>query len=408
MTRSKKNINTIISNQLLGIISEEDKKILQEWTKKSEENQKKYNHLLNQNDLTKKYNQYAKVDEKYAWEIFQNRYLKNHQTYNWSILIVRYAAFLILPLIGLYLWLSNEEANDKGTNIPYEARVAMIRSERMGKQKATLILANGQKVKLQSPLVRSLQDAHLTNSSLKVSPTKISKEDSEKRETDINNNNQVYTYKDSEFWVTFEDGTKVHLNYNTTLKYPTHFSPYYRIVYLDGEAYFQVAKDRSRPFLVVTCSGIVKQYGTSFNVSTHEDLGTKVVLVEGSVSVIPKGEKENEYKIKPGELAVMQNNQNSVQISKVDIEPYVAWNKGRFVFEDCSLEKLMLVISGWYNRNITFESEDIKRMRFTGDIDRYESIVPVINAIERVTGLNVEVTEKNIIIKNVILTIRLM
>lgn len=399
MTRNKKSINSIISKQILGTSSEEDKRKLKEWLQNSEENRKRYNHLLNQNDLIKRYNQYSRIDEAHAWEVFQNKYLKNHHTHNWSRLLLRCAAIMILPLLGLYLWLSTVETNDKGTIIPYEARVAMIRSERMGKQKATLILANGQKVKLQSPLVRSLQDTQPTNSSIKASPKEASEESAKKRETEINDNNRVYTYKDSEFWVTFEDGTKVHLNYNTTLKYPTHFSPHYRIVYLDGEAYFQVAKDNGRPFIVVTGSGIVKQYGTSFNVSTHEDLGTQVVLVEGSVSVIPKGEKEKEYKIKPGELAVMQNNQNSVQISKVDIEPYVAWNKGRFVFEECSLEKLMLVISGWYNRNITFESDDIKKMRFTGDIDRYESILPVIKAIERVTGLKVEVTEKSIIIK---------
>ncbi len=65
----------------------------------------------------------------------------------------------------------------------------------------------------------------------------------------------------------FEDGTKVHLNYNTTLKYPSHFSVASRTVYLDGEAYFQIAKD-DRPFRVITANGIVKQYGTSFNVNT--------------------------------------------------------------------------------------------------------------------------------------------
>jgi len=398
MTHYKKSINTIISNYLLGNISEDEKKELQEWIEKSEANQKNFNLLMNQNDLTKKYNQYIKVNEEQAWKNFQNKYLNVPQPHYWTKSVLRYAAVLILPLIGIYLWLSTGKTNDVGTDVTYESRVAMIRSERMGKQKATLILANGQKVQLQSPLVRSLQDPPPANSSLKRAETKESNESSEKKETETHNN-QVYTYKDSEFWVTFEDGTRVHLNYNTTLKYPTHFSPNYRIVYLDGEAYFQVAKDSERPFLVVTSSGIVKQYGTSFNVSTHEDIGTKVVLVEGSISVIPKGETANEYKIKPGELAVMSSNQNTVQISKVDIEPYVAWNKGRFVFEDCSLEKLMLVISGWYNRSITFESEDIKNMRFTGDVDRYESILPVIKAIKRVTGLEVEVTEKNIILK---------
>ena len=69
--------------------------------------------------------------------------------------------------------------------------------------------------------------------------------------------------------MTFEDGTRVHLNYNTTLKYPPHFGTTTRTVYLDGEAYFQVAKDSKRPFRVITVNGVVKQYGTTFNVNTH-------------------------------------------------------------------------------------------------------------------------------------------
>lgn len=174
MTRNKKSINSIISKQILGTSSEEDKRKLKEWLQNSEENRKRYNHLLNQNDLIKRYNQYSRIDEAHAWEVFQNKYLKNHHTHNWSRLLLRCAAIMILPLLGLYLWLSTVETNDKGTIIPYEARVAMIRSERMGKQKATLILANGQKVKLQSPLVRSLQDTQPTNSSIKASPTEAS------------------------------------------------------------------------------------------------------------------------------------------------------------------------------------------------------------------------------------------
>lgn len=97
-----------------------------------------------------------------------------------------------------------------------------------------------------------------------------------------------------------------------------------RTVYLDGEAYFQVAKDSKRPFRVITAewSG-QSQYGTTFNVNTHVPGITKVVLVKGSVSVLPN--QGGEYKIKPGELAVLQADTQDVQISVVDIEPYIAW-----------------------------------------------------------------------------------
>ena len=121
------------------------------------------------------------------------------------------------------------------------------------------------------------------------------------------------------------------------------------------------------------------------------------MLVKGSVSVLPN--QGGGYKIKPGELAVLQADTQDVQISVVDIEPYIAWNSGRFVFDNCSLESLMNVISRWYNKDIVFESEDTKKIRFTGDIDRYGSIEPILKAIQRVTHLEMEIQGKTIIIK---------
>ncbi|MCS3323931.1 DUF4974 domain-containing protein [Bacteroides faecis] len=98
-------------------------------------------------------------------------------------------------------------------------------------------------------------------------------------------------------------------------------------------------------------------------------------------------------------MAVLQADTQDVQISVVDIEPYIAWNSGRFVFDNCSLESLMNVISRWYNKDIVFESEDTKKIRFTGDIDRYGSIEPILKAIQRVTHLEMEIQGKTIIIK---------
>lgn len=147
----------------------------------------------------------------------------------------------------------------------------------------------------------------------------------------------------------------------------------------------------------MTANGVVRQYGTSFNVNTYMDGVTKVVLVDGSVSVLPN--LGGEYKMKPGELAVLHAATQEVQISEVNIEPYVAWNSGRFVFDNCSLESLMSVISRWYNKEIVFESEDIKKTRFTGDIDRYGNIAPILKAIQRVTHLEMEVRGKSIIIR---------
>ena len=387
MIKRKRSINSIIHDQLLGYASEEDKKQLQSWLDSSQENRENYDRLMREACLIDRYKQFAQVDEARAWERFQKKHFSIRSA-RW-IKIGRYAAIFLLPIIGFAIWFWTLRLMDS------QPVISMIRSEKMGKQKATLVLANGQKMDLKSVPAKPLQDSV---EQVPVAQPSVPKTDvNESEEVSVVENNKLSTYDDSEFWMTFEDGTRVHLNYNTTLKYPPHFGTTTRTVYLDGEAYFQVAKDSKRPFRVITANGVVKQYGTTFNVNTHVPGITKVVLVKGSVSVLPN--QGGEYKIKPGELAVLQADTQDVQISVVDIEPYIAWNSGRFVFDNCSLESLMNVISRWYNKDVVFESEDTKKIRFTGDIDRYGSIEPILKAIQRVTHLEMEIQGKTIIIK---------
>ena len=197
--------------------------------------------------------------------------------------------------------------------------------------------------------------------------------------------------------MTLEDGTRVHLNYGSRLVYPIHFGGDTREVELQGEAYFFVAKDKDRPFIVHTPNGDVKQYGTEFNINTRDEIGvTRIVLVNGSIGVTAKGGKE--FMMKPNDMAILQPGETEPMVSQVDITPYIAWNIGTFVFEDCTLEQLMRVLSHWYNKRVQFESEEIRQMRFTGEFDKYESIIPTMKAIHNVTGLRIEVHGKDIII----------
>ena len=385
-------INSIIHDQLLGQLSEDEENRLQVWIESSLENKKNYESLMQDTDLSERYRQFATVDEEQAWKKFQEKHFQVrgiHRRMLW-----RYAAIFMIPIIiGAAIWVGMWRNADTIPVRVQDDQLAMIRSEKMGKQKATLVLAGGQEIELKSASHQSLQDSTILP---KLSPEAMEETQSENGDVTATDNNKLVTYDDSEFWLTFEDGPKVHLNYNTTLKYPSHFSAASRTVYLDGEAYFQIAKD-DRPFRVITANGIVKQYGTSFNVNTHVAGVTKVVLVEGAISVFPN--QGDEHKIHPGELAVLNGATQDVQICKVDIEPYIAWNSGRFVFDNCSLETLMEVISRWYDKKIMFEDEDIKTIRFTGDLDRYGSIIPILKAIQRVTHLEMDVEGEAIIIR---------
>ena len=228
MIKRKRSINSIIHDQLLGYASEEDKKQLQSWLDSSQENRENYDRLMREACLIDRYKQFAQVDEARAWERFQKKHFSIRSA-RW-IKIGRYAAIFLLPIIGFAIWFWTLRLMDSQPVISDEVRIAMIRSEKMGKQKATLVLANGQKMDLKSVPAKPLQDSV---EQVPVAQPSVPETDvNESEEVSVVENNKLSTYDDSEFWMTFEDGTRVHLNYNTTLKYPPHFGTTTRTVYL--------------------------------------------------------------------------------------------------------------------------------------------------------------------------------
>lgn len=206
---------------------------------------------------------------------------------------------------------------------------------------------------------------------------------------------RISTRSDKEFWVTLSDGSLVHMNYDTRLIYPEKFVGDTRDVIIEGEAYFMVAKDRLHPFVVHTPHGIVKEYGTEFNVDTRHENATRVVLLEGSISVTPT--QGREQMLKPGERCTISNERCFVE--SVDTTPYLAWNTGKFFFHEEKLGKIMDVISRWYGYKVEFEDESLRNVELTGNFDRYVDIHPTLGALEQVTGMRITIQDKKIIIQ---------
>jgi len=204
---------------------------------------------------------------------------------------------------------------------------------------------------------------------------------------------RVTTHKDKEYWLQLEDGTWVHLNYNTRLVYPEHFTGASRDVILEGEAYFMVARDRRHPFIVHTPQGDVRQYGTEFNVNTREANGAvSVVLVKGSIGVTPNGGQE--LRMQPGQKLSVLNTQLSVE--EVDTEPYVAWNTGYFVFRYQPLWKVTDVLAKWYDIDVTFTKPEVRDITVVGDFDRYEQLDNILSALSKSTGVYVTRNGRNV------------
>ena len=151
--------------------------------------------------------------------------------------------------------------------------------------------------------------------------------------------------------ITLPDQTKVTLNRYSSLTYPDSFKEDRREVQLQGEAYFEVAKNAQIPFVVTTSAGIdVKVLGTKFNVASYEnDEQVTTTLAEGSVEV---GDEKGSVRLKPEEQALFCKGDRSLRVQKVDVGMYLAWNDGKFIFEEQSLEQIMKQLQRWYEMSV--------------------------------------------------------
>ena len=187
------------------------------------------------------------------------------------------------------------------------------------------------------------------------------------------------------------DGTEVWLNSLTTLKYDPMFERDSRTVYLDGEAYFEVAKDAARPFTVVARGVEVEVLGTHFNVNAYpEKNGVVTTLAEGKVRVAEGG---HEAVLMPGEQAVASA--GALDVREVDVSEYISWKDGLFVFRQMPLEQIMEQVYRWYGVKAAFFDESARTETFTGVIDRSMSAEAFFDVIEKVLDVQFKMGEGN-------------
>lgn len=324
-----------------------------------------------------KYRHYRRVDKKKAWLAFCLRVeAKPTKRIHWQF-VFRYAAILLLPIsiIAICLLLVAD---------PVEKQISESLAEvGPGSSRAVLVLSDGNEISLDSTVSNRLAVGESAVAA--VTGNHISyKANSQTASVQYNT---LLTKRGGEYRIVLEDGTKVHLNATSQLKYPVVFTDKERVVHLQGEAYFEVAPDKARPFYVVTDQMKIRQYGTAFNVNAYPGSNTEVVLVRGSIGVTV-GDKERT--LVPGQLAKVHAGSNLLSIKEVDAESYVAWNDGRFFFDNQSLKDIATVLSRWYDVEIQFVKGSIQYLHFTGSLDRYDTIEPIIQAISRAADVKVE------------------
>lgn len=174
---------------------------------------------------------------------------------------------------------------------------------------------------------------------------------------------EVITPRGGTYFVILQDGTRVWLNADSKLEFPSDFrNVSQRTVKLEGEAYFEVAKNKAKPFIVKTTGQEVQVLGTHFNINSYaNEPAMKTTLLEGSVRV------GNDIILKPGQQAVSTG--VAIKVNTVNTAEAVAWKNGNFQFDNTELKAVLRQLARWYDVDIKYEGE-IPERNFTGYIGR--------------------------------------
>ncbi len=180
--------------------------------------------------------------------------------------------------------------------------------------------------------------------------------------------------------IVLADGSSVKLNAESQLTYPVLFSAEERVVYLKGEAYFEVSANPEKPFRVICDRREVTVTGTKFNVSAYPEECMYTTLAEGVVAVSNGTEQQV---LKPGEQAIVSD--GKIQVRPVDVVLYMAWIDGKFMFDNARLEDIVKTLSRWYNVEFEFADSSLKELTFTLSAPCDENLLFVVKLLEGVS-----------------------
>jgi ferric-dicitrate binding protein FerR (iron transport regulator) len=380
----------LIISDFINKISLENEKLLKDWINESQENKLTYKETIKLLIHAKDTELVKEIDEVKAWAII-NRNTTSKKQKIFRLNFYKYAAAILIPVLlsGMIYYLTFYKSNND-----YQKAFALLENMKPGTQKAILTLSDGQKLFLENRKqnkvllkndFREIKDS----SNILVYKSIIKSQNLEKM-------NNVYVPRGGEYKVILSDGTKVWLNSDTKFEFPMMFVGNKRVVALKGEAFFEVAKDKTKPFIVKTKGVDVEVLGTSFNISAYEkDDNIRTTLVEGSVKVISSTE---EMLLTPGFQS--EYSENKLVMKEIDTDLYTTWKDGVFKFENIRLHDLTTKLGRWYNVDFFFDNDKLKELKFNGAVKRDKPLSVILNILRETNYIDYDVNTNTILIKN--------
>ena len=362
-----------ISALWLGIATEEEREDVEKWEKEKAGRKELVEDLLDQEKFRENEMALNKFPVREAWARMEKRLRGTRRRWRLVLEWGTYAAVFAV-LLGAGYFLFRER--------PLEVKVTKVAAPvfHSGVQGARLTLGNGRVVEVTRDnqfQLAEMDGTLICKDSLGVAYNP----DASTGDTLVYN--RMETLTGMEYTLSLADGTLVYLNAETSLRYPVVFREGERVVELEGEAYFEVAKDEMRPFIVRMNGSEIKVTGTSFNARAYGNEDEVVTtLVEGRVEV-------NGRKIQPGEQARCEVNTGNLTVKTVDVNRFIAWKEGYFVFRNERLEDVMKTLARWYGVEYHFLDEQSKNVRIGARFGRYDDMTPIIEMLRQTELVNV-------------------
>lgn len=376
-------LSDILYKYVNGQCTDADLDILHTWIDKDPRNKELFRKLISNPQANEEIEFLKNLDVDQAWEKINT---KNKRKYLSNSVWFGIAASLII-LFGLsFFYTENQQQNSDLQNKSVKKDVkADVSPAIVG---ARLTLADGKEFVIEDEIILG-SNGEITSKNGENITDGIEIESEEKLIYNV-----LEVPKANFFKMRLPDGTQVWVNAMSSVKFPVQFGKNERRVFLDGEAYFEVAKDAARPFVVEVNDKEVKVLGTHFNVKSYNN-SFKTTLVEGSVQVSFQGFVEN---LSPGNYAAWRN--NKFVIEKADIQKDIAWKNNEFYFKNDNIVQIANQLMMWYDLDIKLATSVSRSKTYSGSIGRNVNLSEVLSMLEFVGDVKFLANGKELIIKN--------
>jgi ferric-dicitrate binding protein FerR (iron transport regulator) len=297
------------------------------------------------------------------------------------------AAILLMVTTGILLFKQQEQPP-----LPQKKTITP------GHFQATLTLANGKTVILTHAMTATL--GKLGQTTVNVSPTGGVSYKGPAGDQAANTLNTLATGRgeQSPYPLTLSDGSKVWLNAASSISFPTQFTGSERVVTTQGEVYFEIAHDKTKPFKVISGRQKVTVLGTHFNVKAYDDEHTILTtLLEGSVKVNDLSSAATGL-LTPGQQSTLDRNNGKLAIEKANIEEVIAWKNGFFMFNDQQITSIMKSISRWYDMDVQYQNFSNNTDRFGGTFSRSSNLADILNSLQSLGHIQFKIDHRKIIV----------